>query len=44
MRVTNNTVKLQQRVSVRYPKHPVQHEDMWLLGRPRPNGLIIWNV
>jgi len=44
MRVSNDTVKLQHRVSVWYPKHSLQNEDKWLLGRSRPNGLIILNV
>jgi len=44
MRVTNIIVKCQEHVSTRYPKRPLQAERKWLLGRSRPNGLIILNI
>ena len=44
MRVTNNNAKRQQHVPTRYPKRSLYGEGKWLLGRPRPNGLIILNI
>jgi len=44
MRVTNNFMKWQQHVSTRYPKRPLQAKGKWLLGRPKPNGLILLNI
>jgi len=44
MRVTNNIVKSQQHFSTRYPKRPLQAERKCLIGRPKPNGLMILNI
>ena len=41
MRVANNIAKWLQNVATRYSKRPLQADGNWLLGRPRPNRLII---